>query len=452
MNIEAVKSALINLAIRGKLVPQRDDEPAVEQIGEAPKVAPFEIPAKWKWVKLDDVSTKITDGTHHSPKNSVSGQYFYVTAKNIKDSGISLENITYVSEQDHNEIYARCNPEYGDVLYIKDGATTGVVTINNLREPFSLLSSVALIKPEKTLIDSKFIVFALRTKPLLLAMRQQMKGTGIPRVTLKILNRFLLPLPPLAEQRRIVAKLEELLEPLSRVQERLGRLTHDFPEQFKAAVLQKAIQGKLVPQRDDEPAVEQIGAAPEEAPFEIPVKWKWVKLPEILFFQEGPGILAVDFKPEGVPLIRLAGVQGKYVTHAGCNFLDPQKVAAKWNHFKTELNDVVISSSASLDRVAVIRKDTVGNILYTGLIRFHPLAKGIKANIDMRWFIYFTQSQAFIDQINAKKTGATIKHFGPTHLKKMIIPLPPLAEQRRIVAKVEQLFSQVDELTARLSS
>ena len=442
MNIEAVKSALISLAIRGKLVPQRDNEPAVKQLGEAPKEAPFEIPAKWKWVRLDVIAC-LHNGRAYKKEELLEdnardrtpvlrvGNFF--TSNNWYFSDLTLEEDKYC--------------DAGDLLYAWS-ASFGPRIWEGPRCIYHY--HIWKITFEHAVVTKQWLFYWLEA--VTQKLKESSHGAVMPHITKADTEKRWVPLPPLAEQRRIVAELEELLEPLSRVQERLGNLTHDFPEQFKAAVLQKAIQGKLVPQRDDEPAVEQIGEAPEEAPFEIPVKWKWVKLPEILFFQEGPGILAVDFKPEGVPLIRLAGVQGKYVTHAGCNFLDPQKVAAKWNHFKTELNDVVISSSASLDRVAVIGKDTVGNILYTGLIRFHPLAKGIKANIDMRWFIYFTQSQAFIDQINAKKTGATIKHFGPTHLKKMIIPLPPLAEQRRIVAKVEQLFSQVDELTARLSS
>ena len=77
----------------------------------------------------------------------------YVTAKNIKSGGLDLSNITYVNEEVHREIYNRCNPEKGDILYIKDGATCGISTINNLDVEFSLLSSVALIKPNKNVLN-----------------------------------------------------------------------------------------------------------------------------------------------------------------------------------------------------------------------------------------------------------------------------------------------------------
>lgn len=91
-----------------------------------------ELPEGWAEVSLDDISIKITDGTHHSPPNSSEGDFKYITAKNIKNDGIDLKNLTFVSSEVHIEIYSRCNPEYGDLLLIKDGATTGIVTLIGL--------------------------------------------------------------------------------------------------------------------------------------------------------------------------------------------------------------------------------------------------------------------------------------------------------------------------------
>ena len=108
---------------------------------------PFELPEGWSWARLGTVCSKVTDGTHHSPNNYPIGEYKYVTAKNIKLNGIILEDITYVTAEVHKEIFSRCNPEFGDILYIKDGATSGIATINTLHEEFSMLSSVALLKP-----------------------------------------------------------------------------------------------------------------------------------------------------------------------------------------------------------------------------------------------------------------------------------------------------------------
>ena len=234
MDTKKLRQKILDLAIRGKLVPQDpNDEPASvlleriraekERLVKEGKIkrskksasddeieAPFEIPESWEWCNITEITSKITDGTHNSPPNSSNGIYKYITAKNIKSSGIILDNITYVDETIHNEIYARCNPEYGDILYIKDGATTGVVTINNLDEPFSLLSSVALIKPSFG-ISNKFLLFYFQSDICLNSVRRSMKGVGITRITLKQIEQWNVPLPPLAEQKRIVAAIEKML-------------------------------------------------------------------------------------------------------------------------------------------------------------------------------------------------------------------------------------------------
>lgn len=210
-------------------------------------------------------------------------------------------------------------------------------------------------------------------------------------------------------------------------------------KRMREQILDKAIRGQLVPQLAEDGVVDQIGEAPAEVPFDIPGSWKWIKIPDVLLFQEGPGIMKVDFKNEGIPLIRISGMHSKFISLDGCNYLDPQKVAQKWNHFRLELGDVVISSSASLDKVAKVGEDAVGCIPYTGLIRFKSMGL-----VDLDFFAFFVKTECFIDQINSLKTGSTIKHFGPTHLKKMYIPLPPISEQKRIASKIESLFDEID--------
>ena len=279
MNTKLLKQKILDLAIRGKLTQQlKSDGNTTDLLKEISSAshpersakgakskdpgtiipldkneAPFEIPANWEWVRLGDVAKKITDGTHHSPVNLETGDFMYVTAKNIKDDGIHLENITYVSSDTHKEIFARCNPEKGDVLLIKDGATTGVVTVNNLEEPFSLLSSVALLKLGPS-IESWYLAFVIRSTLFNQMIRSQMKGVGITRVTLKQIESFAFPLPPFAEQQRIVEKVQEAFAEIDSI-ENNKELLKTHIKQTRQKILDLAIHGKLVPQnKSDEPA------------------------------------------------------------------------------------------------------------------------------------------------------------------------------------------------------
>ena len=251
--IKQAKSKILDLAIRGKLVPQDPaDEPAsvmLERLRaeKEAKIAageikrskndsyiyrsptdncyyqkyadgceenisdeiPFDVPEGWAWCKLPEVCRKpITDGTHNSPSNSASGDFLYITAKNIKNLAICLDDATYISKEIHESIYSRCSPELNDILLTKDG-TIGEVAVNNLNYPFSMLSSIALIKPSNEIL-SWFLAYILISDLLQNKMKKEAKGSALKRIILAQINDFLIPLPPLAEQQRIVTKIEEL--------------------------------------------------------------------------------------------------------------------------------------------------------------------------------------------------------------------------------------------------
>ena len=163
----------------------------------------------WEVKKLGEVCTKITDGTHNSPINTEKGDFMYITAKNIKKDGISLENVTFVSADVHKSIYDRCNPQYGDVLYIKDGVTTGIATINTIKEEFSLLSSVALLKPGKNVIN-RYLKAVLNEPRQYSNIRENMGGAAITRLTIAKIVSIKIPLPPLSLQQSFAAKIESI--------------------------------------------------------------------------------------------------------------------------------------------------------------------------------------------------------------------------------------------------
>jgi len=239
------------------------------------------LPPSWSWVAIDQACSKVTDGTHHSPSKSVqasTGEYMYITAKNIKESGVKVENVTYLPASVHRPIFERCNPEPGDVLYIKDGVTTGIATVNQLDEEFSLLSSVALLKPKQHLVQPRFLKWYLNSPVGFHSMTSRMGGTAIKRLTIKKIKEGQVPIAPLPEQRRIVAKIEELFSDLDAGVAALERAKANL-KRYRAAVLKAAVEGKLTEQwRAEHPEVEPASELLERILAERRGRWEQEQL------------------------------------------------------------------------------------------------------------------------------------------------------------------------------
>jgi type I restriction enzyme S subunit len=195
----------------------------------------------WKKNILKNVCVKITDGTHFSPEPTEPG-FPYVTAKHVKSYGLDFRSKpTFISEEAHNEIYRRCTPEFGDVLYIKDGATTGIACINSFDEPISLLSSLALLKPNRILINNYFLCFWLNNvKVKMKLITEFMSGAAIQRYTLTKINSFQVIVPPIELQNQFAERVQLIEIQKQRAQEALTK-----SEALFQGLLQQAFKGEL---------------------------------------------------------------------------------------------------------------------------------------------------------------------------------------------------------------
>lgn len=173
---------------------------------------------------------------------------------------------------------------------------------------------------------------------------------------------------------------------------------------------------------------------------DLPAGWSEVPFQDAIDFREGPGILAKDFRADGVPLIRLKGLTvGSRLTD-GCNFLDPAMVEKTWSHFRVQPGDTLLSTSATLGRVKVVAADEGGGVPYTGIVRMRPADKALLGE-----FIRFLlESPHFQRQVEAMGVGSVIRHFGPMHLRQMSVVVPPLDEQRRIAAVLGALDDKIE--------
>ena len=239
-------------------------------------------------------------------------------------------------------------------------------------------------------------------------------------------------LPPLAEQRAIVRFLDNMdrrVRRYVRAKERLIGLL----EEEKQAIINQAVTRGLDPSvRLKASGVEWLGDVPEH--------WEVVPFKRRLAFQEGPGIMAADFRESGVPLLRVSCLRGPVATLDGCNYLDPDVVRARWGHFAINAGDYLLSASASTGAVSLATSRVAGSIPYTGIIRLWPASPEIM----MPYVRLFLNSRLFLDQVEQEKSGVAISHFGPTHLGRMVIVLPPEPEQASIVDYVDKTTADSD--------
>lgn len=190
--------------------------------------------------KLSDLCFKITDGTHHSPP-MVSKGIPYITAKHLGKGYLDFySDPTYVSDEDHQKIYSRCNPEKGDVLYIKDGATTGIAAINHYDFEFSMLSSLALIKVDPSKLNNHYLVHYLNNKGIYNKITSNMSGGAIKRLTVKKINNIDVVTPPIHLQDRFAEFIVKIEQKKSLLEKGLKELENNY-----YSIMQRAFKGEL---------------------------------------------------------------------------------------------------------------------------------------------------------------------------------------------------------------
>ncbi len=425
MNFDRLRQLLIQKAIEGKLIPSNSKKHSItKQDG-----VPFAIPQNWQWVSLSNISQRIHYGFTASATSS--GTYHLLRITDIKESGVDWSSVPYcqIAEEDAKKF----NLSEGDIVIARTGGTIGKSFLIQNKDCSSVFASYLIrVIPDANLVFPEFLIKFMESPTYWSQLSKASRGTGQPNVNTKSLGALLVPLPPIEEQRRIVARLNELLSVIKQAEDAYTDL-QSLGKTLRERILQKAIEGKLVPQLDEESAVEQIGEAPAETPFAIPHKWRWEYLQTVSTIVAGqsPKGESLNEASEGMEFHqgktdfsdRIIGVSKKFTT-------EPMKIAAA--------NSVLMSVRAPVGDVNLTdRQLCIGRGLFSVLPQ---------ENIDLEFLFAYLQTTK--KHLESLATGTTFKAINGKVVRQIAIPVPPLAEQHRIVAKLNELLPLIDQMTA----
>ena len=435
MEFGSLRQRILQLAVSGQLVEQLDSEPEVEQVGSAPKQdeVPFELPSKWKWVRAAYLGDWKSGQTPSRSNQAFwdHGSILWLKSGEITDGLISEIN-EKVTELAVQELNLRVNPP-GSVVVALYGATAGKVGI---LQDFCVTNQACCVCINSELTVNWYLLYAL------LAIREillhKMAGSAQPNLSKEKVVATWIPLPPIAEQYRIVAKVDDLLERLDQMEAAYNEFAGPMTEHFRNLMLEKAIRGDLVPQLDSEPEVVQVGPAPkpEEVPFELPSKWKWVQLTNLCsksFSGGTPSKANNEYWGGDIPWASIKDLSSAseellttqdYITELGL-----QESSSKL----VETGNVIVGMRMGLDKIAINKIRVAINQDLRALYLAPEL-------IIPEYFVKFYKT------LKLEGAGTTVKGIKANQLLATWTPLPPLEEQRRIVAKLEEVFAGVEKL------
>ena len=476
MTAQELKNSILQLAIQGKLVEQRPEEGTAEELyrriqSEKAKLLkagkikkekplpeitedeiPFEIPETWKWVHFLDIAYLTSGNQYEEKKTGI--PYLKVADMNLPENQIEITTSSRFASKD-NEGMILTN----SIIFPKRG---GAIATNKKR----------IIKKTPVYIDSNSMGMTIifdQTFDYIkkwfdtIDLGKLQSGTSVPQINNKDLYPLLIPLPPLEEQKRIVAKIEEIFPYI----ERFGKLRsqlRSISEDLRKSILQQAIQGKLVEQRPEEGTAEELyrqiqsekakllksgkikkekplpEITEDEIPFEIPETWKWVRLQEVGELSRGRS----QRRPRNDPSLFVNGTFPMIQTG------DVARANGHITHWETEYNEegvaqsriwpkgtVCLTIAANIGDVAILDFDACFPDSVVGFNAYKP--------VDSNEFFMYGM-MCYKNILDALSRSTAQKNINIDILSKIYFPLPPLKEQKRIVAKIEEVLKLCDKL------
>ena len=491
MLADKLRKSVLQSAIQGKLTEQLATDDKVEDLLQAikeekellikekkikkqkplPEITedeiPFAIPENWKWVRLGEVM--IERGQKKPDEN-----FSYIDIGSIDNKKNKLGECKILSPEKAPS-RARKLVNIGDIIYSTVRPyLLNTCIIDRIINPKPIVSTGFAVITTNNIDINKYI-FKVLLSPMFNDYandRENAKGVAYPAINDTKLKMAIIPLPPLAEQKRIVEKLDNVLaniDELKANEEKLSILQKNFPDKLKKSILQSAIQGKLTEQLATDDKVEDLLQAikeekerlikekkikkqkpvpeitEEEIPFAIPENWKWVRLGELGDYKKGPFGSALTksmFIADSHEAVKVYEQKNaiKKDWKLGNYFIDKKYYEEKMKGFTVLNGDLIVSCAGTIGEQYFIPSEARIGIINQALMRIR-----IYKPINKKFYSILFNYVIKLSSIRLK--GSAIKNILPFEvLKNIVVPLPPLAEQKRIVEKLDKLLADIEEL------
>ena len=478
MNSESLKNSILQLAIQGKLVEQREEEGTAEDLykqiqfekdklieaGEIrkqkklPEIAkaemPFEVPNNWKWVYLGDVLSILRGGSPRPISSYLTDSEDGINWIKIGDAEKDSKYINTTKQKIRKEGITKSRlVNKGDFL-LSNSMSFGRPYISNIEG--CIHDGWLVLSDYIETFNKDYLYYILSSKFVYYQFTSIVTGAVVKNLNIDKVKNTFIPLPPLAEQKRIVEKIEELMplvERYGKAYEEVTELNKNFPVEMEKSILQYAIQGKLVEQREEEGTAEELykeiqlekeklieegkirkqKKLPEikegEIPLEIPENWKWVKLGEVISLLSGQDMTSKMYNDaqKGIP----------YITGAS-NIENSKILINRWIESPRSVankGELLLTCKGTIGKTAILDLDEVH--IARQIMSLNPIIN------DVRYLKIFIESYV----INLKNQAKSmIPGINRDMVLNIYFPLPPLAEQKRIVARIEELLEYTRKL------
>lgn len=494
MTPQELKNSILQLAIQGKLVEQRPEEGTAEELfariqeekrrlikegkikreKPLPEITedekPFEIPESWKWVRLQEIiclnpKNDLPDELEVSfiPMALIDDGYRNSHSFRIKTWGSIKKGFTHFADGDIG--IAKITPCFQNrksVIFcnLKNGYGAGT-------------TELSIVRVVNDLLSRDFLLYFFKSAYFIENGVKSFTGTaGQQRIHKDYLATCVFPLPPLAEQKRIVAKIEELLPYIDRYEQawsKLEQFNSRFPEDMKKSLLQLAIRGKLVEQRPEEGTAEELFAqiqaekqrliaekkikkekplpeiTEDEKTCDIPEGWMWCRLGEIVTVLGGKRIPAgrqLTTENTGYKYIRVSDMKDGTVLTEGLLYV-PSDIFPSIARYIIHKEDIYITVAGTIGRVGKIPEEIDGANLTENADRL------VFSMLEQNWLIKCLESNMVQSQIANVTTKVGQPKLAIKRIQELVIPLPPIAEQKRIVARLEELLPLCERLKGK---